>query len=333
MGRCLTAAFLSAATIMLIAGGGRRACAQEPASGLEEVLSVGDPDGDKLLMWVGLAVDDDGSLFVTDALDYGIKLFDSRGNLLKRTGRAGEGPGEFKAIRELALSRSLVYVTDQYQPRISVFDKALKFLYGIPLTGPVHCLRALSDGTVMAAFPPVGKGEYETIWSGDSRGRTLARIPHGTDPDLADEERAAFAPAGSDIILAYNFKDRLVRMDRQGRVRWVRNLNHFPDAGMERRLGFKLPSHFLYKDVVVDGLGRIYVLGGTPARHPSRDVYVLDPEGKLLTTLVLPEASHCLVLDGKGFLYSRAGEGTTIKKFRVILPRCPEAKPGEKRSS
>ncbi len=293
---------------------------QDPASGLEEVLTVGTPDGDTLLMWVGLAIDDEGNMFVTDALDYGIKVFDPRGSLLRRAGRAGNGPGEFKAIRELALSKSQVYVTDEYQPRISVFDKTLKFLYSIPVPGPVHCLRALADGTVMVAIVAFGKGKYETIWSWDSRGRKLAEVPHGTDPDLSDEERASFAPAGSDIILAYNYKDRLVRMDSRGKVRWTRNLNNFPDAKMEGYMGFRLPSHFLYKDVAIDTQGRIYVLGGTPARHPSQDVYVLTPEGRLITTLVLPEASHCIVLDGKGFLYSRGGEGTTIKKFRVLLP-------------
>lgn len=310
-----------AAAVLVLWVGGRPAAAQKPAaSGLEEVLSVGGPDGDKLLMWVGLGVDDEDNMFVTDALDYGIKVFDSRGHLIRQAGRSGNGPGEFKAIRELALSKSLVFVTDQYLPRISVFDKTLKFLYSIPLPAPVHCLRALPDGTVMLAITPVAKGEYETIWSCDSRGRTLARIHHGTDPELATEERAAFARAGSDIILAYSHKDRLLRMDSRGKVRWVRNLNDFPDAKMESYMGFKLPSHFVYKDVAVDAQGRIYVLGGTPARHPSQDVYVLTPEGRLLTTLVLPEASHCIFLDGKGFLYSRGGEGTTVKKFKVLLP-------------
>ncbi len=316
-----TAIFSGLAGVALVLGLGDQAAAQDRTpSGLEEVLSIGRPDGDKLLMWVGLSVDDDDSLFVTDALDFAIKVFDSQGNLVCRTGKAGEGPGQFRAVRDLALSRSLVYVTDQYLPRISVFDKTLKFLYSIPLSRPVHSLRALPDGTIVAAFPPTKKGEYGTVWLGDAQGRTLAEIPHGTDPDLAEIERSSVALSGPDIILACNFRDQVMRLDRKGRTLWARNINRFPDAKMKAVLGHKVPSQFVYKDVAVDPEGRIYVLGGSLSLHPSQDVYVLSPEGRLLATLVLPEASHSLVVDGKGFLYSRAGEGTTIKKFKVLLP-------------
>ncbi|MEA3421137.1 MAG: hypothetical protein U9Q97_05610, partial [Acidobacteriota bacterium] len=49
-----------------------------------------------------------------------------------------------------------------------------------------------------------------------------------------------------------------------------------------------------------------------------RDVYVLDPEGKQKAVLTLPEGSHCIYIDGSDFLYSRAGDGITLKKYRIV---------------
>jgi hypothetical protein len=312
----VTVAFLAASGAGSLLG---QTSAEAP-SGLEEVLSVGGPDGDKLLMWVGLAVDDDGSLFVTDAMDYAIKVFDGQGRLLRKTGHPGTGPGEFQNLRELAVSSSLVFVTDQNKPEISVFNKDLRYRYSIPVSRPISSLRARPDGTIVAALGAVQKNDPGTIWLADSSGRTLAEIPHGTDPKNPTGVRVSLALAGPDFILAYNFRDLVIRLDRTGRTVWARTLFNFPEAKTQNILGFKLPTEFIYKDVAVDRAGRIYVLGGGMAKNPSRDVYVLTPEGKLLATLTLPDSTHSLVLDSRDYLYSRANSGLTIKKYKVKLP-------------
>lgn len=299
---------------------------------LEEVLSIGGPDGDKLLMWVGLAVDEDGSLFVTDAMDYAIKVFNAQGTLLRKAGRPGSGPGEFQNLREIVLSSSFVFVTDQDRPEISVFDRNLKFQYAIPVTRPITSLRARPDGTIAAALLSAKKGENGMVWLADSKGRTLAEIPHGTAPGNPAGERVSLTFAGPDFILAYNFKDQVVRIDRKGRTIWARSLFHFPEAKTMGILGFKVPTQFIYKDVAVDGAGRIYLLGGGMSKNPSRDVYVLNSEGRLMTTLTLPDSSHCLIIDSQDYLYSRANGGLTIKKYRVRLSsEKSEPLPGRRR--
>ena len=80
---------------------------------------------------------------------------------------------------------------------------------------------------------------------------------------------------------------------------------------------FIVPQEIIFKDVVLDKKGNLFVLGGDFSENNSRDVYVISSEGKHLTTFTLPEASHCLYLDGDNFLYSRGGEGITLKKYRI----------------
>lgn len=296
-------------------------------AGVEEVWSLGSLEDNKLLMWVGLAVDDGGRLYVSDALDYSLKVFDLKGLMLRTTRSAGSGAEEFQALRELALSRELVFAIDQYRPNILVFDKQLKFQYAIFQPRPISCLRALPDGTLAAACVPVKKGERPVIWLADSRGRTLQEIGYGADAAHPAGDRASFVLSGPDLVLAYNFKDKVERLDRTGRVIWSKKLFNFPDARFKSVMGTQLPTQYIYKDIAVDRAGRLYVLGGGPAEHPSRDVYVLSPGGEMVATIVLPDSTHFLYIDAQDFLYSRANDGLTIKKFKVLFPAEPGRTP------
>jgi hypothetical protein len=284
---------------------------------LQEVLSVGGVSDNRLLMWVGLAVDEEGRMFVTDALDYSIKVFDAQGRMIRKAGRAGSGPGQFQAIRDIGLSRSSVYVTDQYRPEISVFDRQLEFQRSIPLSRAISYLRVGPDETLAASALTLKKGDRAAIWLADGQGRTTGEIAYGITPDNPASDRACFAFLGRDIVLAYNFKDRVERIDCQGRKAWSRSLFQWPDVPMKSFLGMKLPKKFVYKDVAVDSAGRIYILAGGLADRPSQEVYVLTPNGELLTKITLPDTSHCIVIDSRDFLYCRADEGVTIKKFKV----------------
>ncbi|HDZ25596.1 MAG TPA: 6-bladed beta-propeller, partial [Candidatus Aminicenantes bacterium] len=62
---------------------------------LEEVLSIGSLEDDALFQWVGVISDSDSYIYVTDNMDYSLKKFDDQGNLIKKTGQKGKGPGEF----------------------------------------------------------------------------------------------------------------------------------------------------------------------------------------------------------------------------------------------
>ena len=89
---------------------------------LDEILSIGTLDDDRLFMWVGISVDENGFIYVSDGMDYSIKKFDTSGNLIKKTGRKGQGPGEFLSPRSLDLSDRSLYILDQNIPGINVFD-------------------------------------------------------------------------------------------------------------------------------------------------------------------------------------------------------------------
>lgn len=69
----------------------------------------------------GVVVDADGRIWVADGQASEIRVFGPEGTFLRRVGRAGEGPGEFRNISGLALAPDGVGALDGQLGRVTVF--------------------------------------------------------------------------------------------------------------------------------------------------------------------------------------------------------------------
>ena len=71
---------------------------------------------------VGVAVDKDGSLYVTDTWNNRVEIFDAEGKFIRAWGKAGDGVGYFARPKGIALdSDGHVWVADGMQERVQVF--------------------------------------------------------------------------------------------------------------------------------------------------------------------------------------------------------------------
>jgi hypothetical protein len=289
---------------------------------LEEVLSIGGPKSDLLSMWVGLAVDADGFLYVTDNIQCRLMKFDAQGRLVKKTGRRGRGPGEFLAPREVDISAQAVYVVDAKIPAIQVFDKDLNYRRRIPLSCGVMEIQCLPNDLLAVPGISMIPSEVGKVIILDQAGRHLRSVAFTSPEKNAGLVKAyfVFAPGG-EMYAAQSFVDRIIKVDAEGKAVWARSLFDPAQVKAKYKTFMGLPRSSAYLDIALDQQGRLFVLGGTYSRNPRRDIYVLSPDdGRLIKTLILPESSHCLCFDHKGFLYSRADEGMTLKKYRIIVP-------------
>lgn len=283
---------------------------------LEEVLSIGSLDDDTLFQWVGVIADSNGYIYVTDTMDYSLKKFDARGNLLKKAGQKGQGPGEFMAPRYLGISERFLYVTDQFRPEIQVFDKDLNYIRSILILMPVSDLKVLSDNEIaVATFSMTKSGRIFVFNAKGTINRELLysdkKLPLMMDLVSFDFD------SQDNLYIAYSYQDKIEKFNPEGKKIWSRKLLKIKRIKKEKIASFEVPTRLVYKDIVLDSSGNLFILGGSFSKNPSRDVYVLSPEGDLLTTLTLPETSHCIYIDIQNFLYSRANEGVTLKKFRM----------------
>jgi len=284
---------------------------------LEEVLAIGSFDDNSLFQWVGVVADSEGNIYVTDAMDYSLKKFDADGNFLAKTGRRGQGPGEFTALRLVDSSEQFLFVTEQYQPVIKVFDKKLQYQFQIPLKGPAGDMKALGDNLVAVVVLSAKSESHLEFY--DREGKIIKKLHFSERPSSILMDMVSFDVDGQgNLYLAYNFTDRIEKFDGSGKKVWSRNLLGIKQVKREKISSHFVPTEIVYKDVALDRLGNVYVLGGKFSKNRSRDVYVLKPDGELLSTLTLPDTSHCIYIDGENYLYSRANEGITLKKFRMV---------------
>jgi len=283
---------------------------------LEEILSIGTLDDDAIFQWVGVSVDLQKQIYVSDAMDYSLKKFDPQGKLLKKTGRRGQGPGEFLAPRFLDSSEKYLYVIDQNLPGIQVFNKNLEFIFRLPLKLPVVDFKVLSDDEIAVAS--LLSNRSGAIYIIDAEGEVIRSIQF-TDkksPFMMDLVSFDIGVSGH-LYLAYTFQDKVEKFDAQGKKLWSQKLLKVNKVERKKVSRFVVPTEIVYKDVALDRSERLYILGGSFSKNKGRDVYVLSPEGELLTIITLPEASHCIYLDSQDFLYARANEGITLKKYKL----------------
>lgn len=289
---------------------------QTPVFSVRKLLSIGGPDEDVLFQWVGVAVDEDKNIYISDTMDYSLKKFDSQGVFLKKAGRRGQAPSEFLAPRNVSYLNRRVYVDDENNRCIQVFNIELEYLYSIPLRFPAHDFEALSDDSFyVVSLQPTGNYSLISI---NSKGDIVSQIKLdlAASKDIYNAMSFALDEKGN-IYIAYNFYDRIEKADNQGRVIWSRELLNGVKAKLENKFGRMLPTAFVYKDISVDRNQRVYVLGGSYSENRSRDVYILNSEGTLIGKLVLPDTSHCIYVDAEGHIYSRANEGTSLIKMEI----------------
>jgi DNA-binding beta-propeller fold protein YncE len=72
----------------------------------------------------GVAVDQDGNLYVCDTLNNRVEIFDADGKFVSAFGKAGDGPGYFARPKGIAIdSDGHIWVADGQQDRVQVFNK------------------------------------------------------------------------------------------------------------------------------------------------------------------------------------------------------------------
>ena len=95
---------------------------------LKEISSLEDGQRRVKIGPTGIAVNNDGVMFVADCLSHRLLKVSSDGKLLKAVGGRGECPGQFDFPDGVTLNCNKVYVCDTNNHRVQIFDTDLNLL-------------------------------------------------------------------------------------------------------------------------------------------------------------------------------------------------------------
>ncbi|WP_340105507.1 BF3164 family lipoprotein [Rhodohalobacter sp. 8-1] len=109
----------------------------------------------------GVAVTDDGTLFLADRTEAVIHIYSASGEYQSSIGGKGEGPGEFLSISSVRLYNGKLFALDTQQQRVSVFDAAgQSYLRSHTLSGGTQDL----SGFPVAA-EPLSDGRFFVLYN------------------------------------------------------------------------------------------------------------------------------------------------------------------------
>lgn len=136
-----------------------------PRLELREQVHIGSVDDPDLgFTSIGdITVDHEGRLYVAETTDDQIRVYDGAGQLLRRIGREGEGPGEFRRVRFIGVVGDTLWVSDASLRRMTLFDPEGRVLRTIPtpmvevepipgVRPGVQASRLLPDGRLLGVW-------------------------------------------------------------------------------------------------------------------------------------------------------------------------------------
>jgi hypothetical protein len=295
---------------------------------LEEELSIG-KEGDKNYMFYrirGIAVDNQGSIYVADMSNHRILKFDRNGRYLQTIGRKGEGPGEFNEPTKLLIDdkTETLYVKDNR--KIKVFDLGgnhikdifpKKYPIDFILNGDESICAKLSSYTELGEFArDLSKinfqGEIlETFESFPFYWIHQKRIEGGWTVGYTNYEHDLFIASIDNQTFLYGFSEKyeLNVVDIEGVLLFKIKKNEPPHKFSlkesrklkKSRVFYKLPPHkpFFYS-IITDNNGRIYVQKNKTRGEDfkvNREVDIFSKDGYYLYKSTIPRGTYIIKND------------------------------------
>jgi NHL repeat len=268
-----------------------------------------------------LAIGPDGNLYVTD-LSQRVTVISPAGTVLRRWGKPGTGPGQFRFIPadpstpadvqgQIAVGPDgLVYVSDSGNARVQVFTQQGRFVrqfgsfgsrkgqllrpFDLAVDGAGNVYVEDDQAQTMSRFSPAGK----IIWTiGGASG----------DPDLVGFQKFSAFDTHGRLVIVNDALNRVLYIDASG---------HEVDAFSPSTAGS--PTGHVC-EVTVDAAGDTYVSGCGP--QPTGPTLVYDRAHRLIAKW--PGTTYSLlkspVFGPRGEVFALATDGT-ILKLHITLP-------------
>jgi DNA-binding beta-propeller fold protein YncE len=316
---------------------------------LKEDLSIGREDAGEQYLFsdiTGLAVSDEGSVYVINRPDANVRVFDRNGLFLNTIGRKGQGPGEMEMPIYVQIGAGrCIFIFDYSAHRGLYFSRDGGFLRQQPSLGTFLPVWMNSKGKIIGmevlAPPPLG-GKVYRAYSSDLRALfEIAKEEQGSKNVFDIGKPACYCAVKPDDSIVWGDSKEYVLhvLDADGRQirRITKPYDPVPISSLDREsinqrnadavpygMKVKFRSHYpAFGGIFADDAGRIFVK--TYERFESvKHAYfydIFDPDGRFYAKVPIRATLDRLSVWKNGNLYTHEmdPEGyPVIKRYEVI---------------
>lgn len=288
-----------------------------------EDLVIG-KETDKEDYWFSLlnsiAVDDSGNIYTLDPKEVRIRVFDSKGKLLRVFGRRGQGPGEFNGPGSINVRRDGNLVVNDFMKRKYSFltsdGKSIKDVSTASFN--LSRLRFDSRGFLYSINWIFGEKQGQEIAKFDQNMNRVATIssfktetkPRVTIPfknshyfDLTSKDELVWLISSKYEMNVVNPEGKLIkRIIKDYEPKKITNadrerIEKEESSGLPQKITVELPQNFPpAEDLLIDDEDRIYVRTCDRDSKGGAFYDVFDSEGRYISRFSLPEKERVLVI-------------------------------------
>jgi hypothetical protein len=299
-----------------------------------------------------VCVDDDENIITMDNEEGCIRIFDKTGQLIRRFGRKGQGPGELQAVTYLSvIEGDKICVVDRANHRLSHFSRDGKCLKEVKLGEywNVYRIKADSQGYLYANFVTWNPSENEVGFTVDlikfdadfkpvmtmgsledsSRRREVIMIEKRFGYDVRSDDVLVWG-VNTDYVLHFvNPEGEIIRkvvkdydpenITEEDR-KWHYKLQ-FGDRKLPPDVKFKYPKRYYpYAYLFCDDEGRIFVRTYEKAEQGEIFFHVFDSQGRYFAKFSRPRGEMPSIIK-KGKMYSilrDRNELPILRRYKMV---------------
>lgn len=254
---------------------------------------------------------DSKNVYILDASDHHIVVFDKFGKYIHKFGKKGRGPGEFDMPSGMDLFKEFIYVADKMNRRIQILDKEGNYIKGFNIKfSPESIVVPKEDCIIVSTLPLLKKTEVKMIFCLNQKGQIIWNkfnsyysgekvydvFRNRVDMEVTKQRK---------VVLAKKNNDRNIYLfDHDGTIlNKVKITSEYPFKDIVIPVGKRKKLSNFYSDFALNGdkfflLTSQYISEGKEKDLvPSDKIYFFDFKGNILGIIQLPDRFKLINVD------------------------------------